>query len=219
MSERRNDTAREKYLDLARTDPGKLYDADYYSHGCTIDDSAAYGRHDPWLSFFKQMAAKLVKRYNPKTVADVGCAYGMLVENLCDLGVNARGFDISPYAISNARDDVKSRLKVHSILDDLPLIGGKLYDLVVCIEVLEHLPPEHANRAVAVLCAASDRVIFSSSPDDFDEPTHFNVLPTAAWIKLFETQGFRKPFFGRAKFIARHAVVMRRCSRLMSFLY
>ena len=219
MSDRRTETNHEKYLELARTDPGKLYDADYYTHGCTVDDSVTYGRHEPWLTFFGKVARKLVRRYNPRTVADVGCAYGLLVEALCDRGVDAYGFDISPYAVSNARVDMKGRLKVHSILDDLPLHGGKKYDLVVCIEVLEHLPPEHADRAVAVLCAASDRVIFSSSPDDFDEPTHFNVLPTEAWVKLFEKHGFRKPLCSRAKFIARHAVVMRRRSGLLSLIY
>jgi 2-polyprenyl-3-methyl-5-hydroxy-6-metoxy-1,4-benzoquinol methylase len=217
MSERRAETNHDKYIDLARTDPGKLYDADYYSHGCTVDDKHAYGRHEPWLTFFGAVAGRLVRLYQPRTVADVGCAFGLLVEALCDRGVDAYGFDISPYAVSNAREDMKDRLRVHSILDNLPLKGGEKYDLVVCIEVLEHLPPENADRAVAVLCAAADRVIFSSSPDDFEEPTHFNVLPTEAWVKLFEKHGFRKPFRSRAKYIAGHAVVMRRRSGLLSF--
>jgi O-antigen biosynthesis protein len=218
MSDRRSVEDKKQYIDLARSDPAKLYDAAYYQHGCTVDGSAAYGRHQPWLTFYNKVAKKIVQKYRPKTAVDIGCAFGMVVEALVDRGVDAYGFDISPYAISQGREDIQPRLKVHSILDMIPLKNGQKYDIALCIEVLEHLPPEYANRAVEVLCAASDRVIFSSSPDDFDEPTHFNVLPTLEWIKLFEAYGFKPAFRRKAKYIARHAVVMQRVTGLLGFL-
>jgi O-antigen biosynthesis protein len=218
MVTRREDTNKDKYIALARTDPGQLYNADYYDHGCTVNDSIAYGRHEPWLSFYNKIARKLIRRYNPKSVADIGCAFGMIVESLVDRGVDAYGFDISSYAVSMGRADIKSRLIVHSILNRIPLNNAQKYDLVLCMEVLEHLPPEHADRAVSVLCAASDRVIFSSSPDDFDEPTHFNVLPTEQWIELFAKYGFKPAYRRKAKYIARHAVVMQRADGVLGFL-
>jgi hypothetical protein len=84
------------------------------------------------------------------------------------------------------------------------------YDLIVCIEVLEHLPPEATEPAILNICSACDRVLFSSSPDDFDEPTHFNVRPTEEWMALFEAQGFRAARPVWAPFVSTHAFVMER---------
>lgn len=197
-------------VELARHAPDKLYDADYYRDGCAVDGYSDYGRSEKWVRFFGNAAKKIKRRYRPKSVADVGCAFGLLTEALVDLGVDAYGFDVSPYAISNARDDMKDRLRVHSIFEPIPLRPhGEKYDMTICIEVLEHLPPEMTDQAIDNLCATSDRILFSSSPDDFDEPTHFNVLPTAEWLKKFEARGFFPSPYGEiAEFIAPHARVV-----------
>lgn len=201
----------EATVDRAREDPASLYDETYYKTGYATDTEAAYGRHEPWLSHFAGAAKHITRRYHPKSAVDVGCAFGLMVEALCDRGVDAYGFDVSPYAVANARTDMSDRLRVHSILDPVPLrAGGKKYDIAICIEVLEHLPPEQAEKAIANLCAASDRVLFSSSPDDFEEPTHFNVLPVDEWLKLFAAQGFVPGKYKDAMYIAPHAFVVER---------
>jgi O-antigen biosynthesis protein len=215
----RKDARRDKAkIDIARENPAELYDEDYYSNGCDVDGYAEYGRHEPWLTFFGNVSRKIVRKYAPKTVVDVGCAYGLLVEALCDRGVDAYGYDVSPYAISNARDDMRGRLAVHSILEPIPLRTGKKYDLAICIEVLEHLPPEQADRALDNLCATSDMILFSSSPDDFDEPTHFNVLPTDQWKAKFAQRGFSPFAKSDAGFVAPQAFVVSRDGRSPGFL-
>jgi 2-polyprenyl-3-methyl-5-hydroxy-6-metoxy-1,4-benzoquinol methylase len=210
MKDSRRDKAK---IDIARADPASLYDKEYYSNGCDLDGYAEYGRHEPWLSFFRNAARTIVRKYAPRTAVDVGCAYGLLVEALNDEGVDTYGYDISPFAISNARPDMRDRLKVHSILDPIPLRNGRKYDIAICIEVLEHLPPEQADRALDSLCAASDLILFSSSPDDFDEPTHFNVLPTNVWLEHFQKRGFAPIRKHQATFIAPHAFVVARGGR------
>ena len=197
-------------IDLARHSPEDLYDAEYYKDGCDVDGYADYGRSEKWTQFFGNAAKKIKRRYGPGTVADVGCAFGLLTEALVDLGVDAYGFDVSPYAIGNAREDMKDRLRVHSIFEPVPLRAtGEKYDMTICIEVLEHLPPEMTDQAIDNLCATSERILFSSSPDDFDEPTHFNVLPTEAWLEKFAARGyFPSPHGAVADFIAPHARVV-----------
>lgn len=200
-------------VDLARTDPARLYDAAYYRSGCSLEGYDAYGRHEPWLSFFGNAADRIVRRYQPRTAIDIGCAFGLLVEALCDRGVDAYGVDVSPYAVSNARDDMADRLWVQSVVDPIPVFSGaERYDLAICIEVLEHLPPEQAEAAIANICSISDRVLFSSSPDDFDEPTHFNVLPASDWLTLFAACGFVPAWRSSARYVSPHAFVVERRS-------
>lgn len=208
MENKREERRDKATLDQVRSDAAALYDENYYSHGYATDTEEAYGRHGQWLDFFSGAARHIRKKIRPRSVLDVGCAFGLLVEALRDQGVKAWGIDISPYAVSQARADMRDKIVEGSVLDPLPLQRGKRYDLAICIEVLEHLPPESAALAVQRLCEASDRVLFSSSPDDFEEPTHFNVLPTSEWIKLFNANGYHLAEDIDATFIAPHAFVV-----------
>lgn len=190
-----DDTKRQENLDLARSDPGKLYDQSYYAAGYDENDDTPYGRHEPWLSLFKGMARKIDRTFHPRTAIDIGCAHGLLVEALNDRGIDAFGVDVSEYAVSQARDDMKDRIQMHSIENPVPLYKNKdgstsKYDIAICVEMLEHLPEELCETAIDHICAASDRVLFSSTPDGFDEPTHFNVLPTDTWLEKFAQRGF-----------------------------
>ena len=98
--------------------------------------------------------------YHPSSVLDAGCAMGFLVEALRKRGVDAKGIDVSEYAISKVHESVAEHCSVGSLSEPL---GGR-YDLVTCIEVLEHIPAEQADAAIANLCAASDRLLISTSP-------------------------------------------------------
>jgi GT2 family glycosyltransferase len=111
---------------------------------------------------------------------------GLLVEALRDRGVEAYGIDLSQYAISKVRPDIAPYCRVASITD--PIEGR--YDLVTCIEVLEHVPGAFARQAIANLCGAADTVLFSSSPSDFETETHINVQPAIYWLRLFSEFDF-----------------------------
>src|SRR5262249_25363528 len=63
------------------------------------------------------------------------------------------------------------------------------YDLVVSIEVLEHMTEADGKQAIANMTAVTDRIVFSSSPDDFTEPTHINVKPAVYLMGLFAANG------------------------------
>jgi ribosomal protein L11 methylase PrmA len=139
-----------------------------------------------WRSFFLAVADRLVGIANPRTVLDVGCARGLLVQALVERGVDAHGTDISEHAVSSAHDDVRHRLVVASAAEPIT----QRYDLVTCIEVLEHMGPLDAERAIDAMTAASDVVVFSSSPADHDEATHVNTRPTAQWAASFAERGF-----------------------------
>jgi len=110
-----------------------LYNVEYYASHC---GTMPYERTAHWLNFFGQVADEIIRHIHPKTVFDAGCAHGFLVESLWDRGVHTKGRDLSDFAISQIRDDMVPYCKVGSITESF---DGP-YDLVTCIEVIEHIP-------------------------------------------------------------------------------
>jgi SAM-dependent methyltransferase len=180
------------------------YDAAYYSTHL----GERYAWDNPaWTIQFGRVADAIVGALKPRTVLDVGCGFGFLVGALVERGVDAEGFDASEYAIAQVPPELAGRCRAASIDDPGEL---RPVDLVTCIEVVEHLPPGSAERAVDTLVAAAPVVLFSSSPTDFAEPTHQNVQPTSYWAGLFARRGFfRDPGFD-ATVVAPHAVLFRK---------
>ena len=56
--------------------------------------------------------------------------------------------------------------------------------------MLEHIPPAETDQAIANLCAATDRLLLSTTPDDFGEADHLNVQPPEAWAAALAGEGF-----------------------------
>jgi SAM-dependent methyltransferase len=159
------------------------YAENYYRTGL----GPPYEESEPhWERFFGAVASHLVEHVAPATALDVGCAKGFFVDALVRLGVDAYGTDISEYAIASASARIRDRVSVHDLT--IPFEGH--WDIVSCIEVIEHMAPVDAQRAIDNITAVTDLVLFSSTPHDFVEPTHVNVHPAADWAEWFATRGF-----------------------------
>jgi SAM-dependent methyltransferase len=182
----------------------EVFNSQYYATSC---GSQPYDHSDPyWGVFFGRIADELIRSFRPKRVFDAGCAHGFLVEALWDRGVEAWGRDISSFANSDVRPDMRPYCAVGSIAD--PIEGR--YDLITCIEVLEHMPEAEAIRAIGTMASATDRILFSSSPTDFKETTHINVRPPIYWLRLFADQGFAPDLGYDATYILPHTIVLQR---------
>jgi O-antigen biosynthesis protein len=184
-------------------DPVELYGEEYYRCGC---GPIPYEHSEHWIRFFSGIAEQIVHSLKPQRVLDAGCAMGFLVEALLDRGIEARGIDISPYAISRVRRDIAPYCRVASLTEPIK----ERFDLITCIEVLEHMPAEDGRVAIRNFCQATDTILFSSSPRDLTEPTHFNVCPPIAWLKLFADAGFWPDLQYDAGFLTPHAMLLRR---------
>jgi glycosyltransferase involved in cell wall biosynthesis len=175
-----------------------FFDAYYYEHGC----GRPYERDEGWLNFFDGIAKRIIEESEPKTVLDAGCALGFLVEAFRNRGVEAFGVDISKYAIENVYADIKPYCWVGSVCEPFP----QKYDLITSIEVLEHLPQPDSEKAIANLCAHANEIIFSSTPFDYKESTHFNVQPPEYWAEQFARCGFYRDLESDMSFITPWAV-------------
>lgn len=187
---------------MAPADYAKLYDAYYFRHGC----GAPYQRTPDRLQFFDSIAARLVREIGPRTALDAGCAMGFLVEGLRARGVEAFGLDVSEFALQQVREDLRPYCRLGSLAQ--PFEGR--YDLIVCIEVLEHLPPAEGAQAIENLCRAADDIVFSSTPLDYREATHFNVQEPGYWAERFGHHGFARDVDFDASFITPWAARFRK---------
>jgi SAM-dependent methyltransferase len=174
----------------------------YFAHCC----GRPYQRDEEWMRFFRSIAERIVIDICPNTILDAGCAMGFLVEALREKGVEAWGVDISEYAIQKAHAAIQPYCWVGSITKAFP----RKYDLIVCIEVLEHLPPQEVEHVIANLCQHTDDILFSSTPLDYKEATHFNVQPPEYWAEQFAKQGFVRDVDFDASFITTWAARFRR---------
>jgi hypothetical protein len=183
------------------------YDRFYYLRYLDPDGKLEYARSDHWLQFFGYIAERIAVDIQPASVLDAGCAMGMIVECLRDRGIEAFGIDISEYALANVRGDIQPYCTRASVTEPLP----RRYELITCIETLEHLQPVDAERAVANLCGHTDDVVFSSTPSHFKETTHLNVRPPEYWAELFARYGlYRDVDYDPSTYIAPWAARFRR---------
>lgn len=161
----------------------------------------------PRAGSFTQIATRLLATFaDTRRVLDVGCAKGLLVQAFTEAGVDATGIDVSRAAISDADESVRARLSVGSATEP---VGGP-YDLITCLEVLEHLDSADAEAALDQLCAATDVIVFSSTPIDFAEPTLVDVKPVAEWMAAFALRGFFRRTDLDLSYLSPWAVVVQR---------
>jgi GT2 family glycosyltransferase/2-polyprenyl-3-methyl-5-hydroxy-6-metoxy-1,4-benzoquinol methylase len=182
------------------------YGPEYYQRYGSTCGRPYDRRESAWLDFFGGVAEKIVNELRPQRVLDAGCAKGFLVEALRDRGVEAFGFDISEYAISEVRPDIRPHCWVQRV--DEPL--NERYDVITCIEVLEHVSESEALTAARSFATHADAVLFSSTPNGFDEPTHENVRPIAYWLSLFGEAGFNPDIAFDANQISPQAILFRK---------
>lgn len=95
---------------------------------------------------WKPVAERLIADYGLAgncSILDIGCGKGFLVYELQQLLPAARivGFDISDYAVANAKEEIRHNLFIHRAQDPLPFNDGE-FDLVISLTTLHnlHLP-------------------------------------------------------------------------------
>ncbi len=102
-----------------------------------------------------------------KKVIDVGCGGGILSEALAQLGAQVTGIDMGEAPLSVARlHSQESKLEVeylHSTAEDMAAQHGDQYDVVCCLEMLEHVPdPASVIQACHDLVKPGGHVFFST---------------------------------------------------------
>lgn len=102
-----------------------------------------------------------------KSVLDIGCGGGILSESMAQAGANVTGIDMHPTVIKTAKLHLhESGLNVEYLqitAEELATQRPGSYDVVTCLEMLEHVPdPSSVIKAAATLVKPGGHLFFST---------------------------------------------------------
>ena len=125
---------------------------------------------------------------HPKSVIDVGCATGDLVEEWNLMGKISMGIEGDPscleFAVSSDIEIRDLRMPINSQPNaDTAFVFHP--DLCTCFEVAEHIEPEYATIFVDNLVSLSDQVLVSVAPPGQGGHYHVNCQPIEYWMEMF----------------------------------
>jgi len=145
---------------------------------------------------WNQVAQLLLNWFQPKSVMDLGCGDGKLIGALrqIDSGLKLHGFDSSISALNKAKniDLPVTYLNLVSIRElDIDAFYKKIgpFDLAICLEVIEHIPPWYSHKLLRFLTHCNT-IIFSAAHPLQGGTLHVNEQPADYWIEKFKKLGF-----------------------------
>lgn len=127
---------------------GKRFGAEFWDG----DRRYGYGGYK-YDGRWEPVARALIARYgltDASSVLDVGCGKGYLLYELKKLlpGIRIAGFDLSTYAIENAKEEIKPYIFTHAAQAPYPF-KDKKYDLVISLMTLHNLKVYDLKAALA----------------------------------------------------------------------
>jgi SAM-dependent methyltransferase len=134
------------------------------------------------------IAPLIVDLIHPQSIIDVGCGVGGWLSVFKKLGVNSiLGID-GQYV-----EDILQIPRENFLPMDLRNPGpmnDKYFDLVISLEVAEHLPEKYSDQFVGFLTKLGPVVLFSAAIPFQPGTDHCNLQWPGYWASLFQNKGY-----------------------------
>lgn len=197
--DQRADEKTEEDRRIARAFGKEFFDGDR-RHG--------YGGYNYHPRFWQPVIPTFQEYYNLKPgqkILDVGCAKGFMLYDFMQLipGIVVAGIDISEYAISNAKEEVKPFLKVADARE-LPY-EDKSFDLVISITTVHNFDREGCKKALLEIERVSRKYKYITVDAYRNEEermrmeiwnlTALTVMHVNEWKKFFDEIGYTGDYY------------------------
>jgi len=147
----------------------------------------------------RKLLARCIKKGKPGPILDIGCGLGFFVECCYRFGVPSIGLEGSAYAVQAAKErEPHLDIRRHDLGDPFPFEEGT-FSMVMCNQVIEHLPKETAQKALreSYRVLGNGGNLFVYSPSIFNreqarEPVHINLHSPKSLKKELTEIGFNK---------------------------
>jgi len=123
----------------------------------------------------------------PRAIVDVGGGTGTWARVAQDLGVEQVKVLDGDYVPHDLLRVTPEDFIPTDLLRTIAM--NAKFDLAVCLEVAEHLPPERADSFVAELTELSDHILFSAAIPGQGGDNHIHEAWLSEWVKKFSRHG------------------------------
>lgn len=134
--------------------------------------------------FAKRLAAWIADTLQPQTALDIGCGPGIYVDALREHGIAATGIDTDDRVIG------KAHLRQESLFEN-----EDSAEIVICLEVAEHIPAEQADDVAASVAKAVEpggTLIWSAAHPGQGGVGHINCQPKDYWAERLTACGLQR---------------------------
>lgn len=152
--------------------PDTIYDDQYYEKM----------NQEAWFRDSDRFADALIAEFDPESVISLGCGTGRNLSPLYERGVSVHGVDGSVKAIKNGMIP-RDYLELHDLRD--PYSPESEFDLVLCIEVLEHIPAKFADVVVESIVNSGEWIVVTAAEPGQGGTHHVNEQPHSYWKQTF----------------------------------
>jgi SAM-dependent methyltransferase len=132
-------------------------DADIALMASLIDRHRFYDRFGVWspvIDHDKEITATVVRGLGARSCFELGCFTGSVISLLADAGVSVLGAEVSHLAFALAQPNIRDAM----IFGDLLTLDiDQRFDVVLCMDVLEHISPLKLDHYIEKLLSLMDR--------------------------------------------------------------
>ncbi len=130
----------------------------------------------------------LIRGRDIRSLLDVGCGTGTWLRAALNTGI-ARVKGIDGVVVADS-DFCAPKILFEQVNLEEPFDLRETFDVALCLEVAEHLPPSAAPDLVRSLCLHSDVIIFSAACPGQPGQHHVNCQWPEYWQSMFNQNGF-----------------------------
>ncbi|MFG0287192.1 MAG: methyltransferase domain-containing protein [Rhodopirellula sp. JB044] len=146
-------------------------------------------RHAKTIASAEQVLEIIWSHIQPRSVIDVGCGVGTWGQVAKSFGAtDVRGVD--SHSVPKNERVLSPDEFFERDLTSPAALDGLNAELVICLEVVEHLPDAFSDQFVASLCNSADVVLFSAAIPGQGGHGHINEKWQDIWAGIFADHGY-----------------------------